>query len=191
MAESRPTGGYSAERVARFARLQLLRAQTGHSLKQEVADLIWSRKLLPVLTRADAAPSPFGTEAPVRGAGDLSMTYAVCPPGTGPTLHAHRRTFETFTVLQGRFRFFLGDEGDPRAETVDLDPFDVISVPPGLYRAFQNIGSGEGILQVLITGGIHDVDDIVFPASTAAKIAAIDADALDWFRKAGLEFLSE
>ncbi|MBP7337419.1 cupin domain-containing protein [Niveispirillum sp.] len=172
-------------RVARFAQLVEIETQRSHDLPQPVADMIWSRRLLPVITRDDDAPSPFGTVAPIRGAGDMSMTYAACPPGTGPSLHTHRRTFETFTVLSGRFEFTLGDNGE---SAVTLDPFDVLSVPPGIARAFRNVSEKEGLLQVVITGGQHDVNDIFFPARTAEEIAGHGAQYLAYFQSKGLSF---
>lgn len=180
-----PGGSCHGGRVARFGQLLEIEPQRGHDLPQDVADLIWSRRLLPVVTRDDDAPSPFGTIAPIRGAGDISITYAACPPGTGPSLHTHRRTFETFTVLTGRFEFTLGDNGE---SAVTLDPFDVLSVPPGIARAFRNVGTAEGLLQVIITGGQHDVNDITFPARTAKAIAGHGEQYLAYFQSKGLFF---
>lgn len=185
MTDADPGGCGPDGRIARFGQLTEIEPQRGHDLPQHVADLIWSRRLLPVVTRADEAPGPFGTRAPIKGAGDISITYAVCPAGTGPSLHTHRRTFETFTVLKGRFQFTLGDEGEG---TAVLDPFDVISVPPGIARAFRNVGTDEGLLQVIITGGQHDVDDIVFPARTARQIADHGEEYLTYFQSKGLYF---
>lgn len=176
------------KRIARFADLQIVDTQADHSLPQDVADLIWSRKLLPVITREDSSGGPFGSKAPIRGAGDVSVTYAVCPAGTGPTLHAHRKTYETFTVMRGRFELSVGPDGD---EKIELGPLDVISVPPGIHRAFRNISTEEGVLQVLITGGVHDQKDIFFPARTARKIAEKGAGYLDYFKKSGLLFESD
>ncbi|WP_158660153.1 cupin domain-containing protein [Niveispirillum cyanobacteriorum] len=179
-------GGPCADgRVARFEQLLEIEPQRGHGLPQPVADMIWSRRLLPVITRNDDAPSPFGNVAPIRGAGDMSITYAACPPGTGPSLHTHRRTFETFTVLSGRFEFTLGDNGD---SAVTLNPFDVLSVPPGVARAFRNVSDKEGLLQVIITGGQHDVNDIFFPARTAKEIASHGEQYLAYFQSKGLFF---
>jgi mannose-6-phosphate isomerase-like protein (cupin superfamily) len=183
-----PTPAEVQARVARFESLGVIQSQQGHELPQQVADLIWSRRLLPVLTRIAAVAGPFGTVAPIQGAGDMSITYAVCPPGTGPSLHSHRKTFETFTVLRGRFTVFLGDDG---SESVTLEPCDVISVPPGVCRGFRNTGEEEGVLQVIITGGIHDQNDIVFPASTAQEIAIHGAHHLEYFKEAGLVFEGE
>ncbi|MDA5194405.1 cupin domain-containing protein [Govanella unica] len=173
-------------RVARFETLDALQSQKNHTIPQDVADLIWSRRLLPVVARADDMPGPFGTMAPIKGAGDMTITYAACPPMTGPSLHAHHHTFETFTVLTGRFEFSFGDEGQ---DTLTLDKFDCISVLPGVYRAFRNISDEDGLLQVIITGGIHDQNDIIFPAHTARAIAAHGAQHLAYFKSTGLNFV--
>jgi mannose-6-phosphate isomerase-like protein (cupin superfamily) len=176
------------QRVARFGELDVLDAQKASPLPQEALDLIYSRKLMPVLTRASTAPNPFGTQAPIMGAGDIAITYASCPVGTGPTFHAHRRTYETFTVLSGRFVFALYKDGEEDVRSVELGAFDVISVLPGWYRAFRCVGPDDGLLQVIITGGEHDIDDIYFPASTAQALANIGSECLDHLRGQGLHF---
>lgn len=172
-------------RIARYSQLQVMPAQEGHDLPQHVADLIWSRKLMPVIALDDNATTPFGSRAPIHGAGGMTMTYAVCPAGTGPTLHKHHRTYETFTVVKGRFEFRWGDEGE---RTAELGLFDAISVPPGVNRAFRNIGADEGILQVVITGGVHDMNDIAFPRATANEIAEAGPQYLEYFKRFGLQF---
>lgn len=179
------TSGEIEARIARFKALDVIEAQKGHDLPQPVADLIWSRRLLPVIARADAVDGPFGTKAPIIGAGDMSITYAVCPPGTGPTLHAHRHTYETFTVMRGRFTFSVGDNAE---ESVTLEPCDTFSVPPGICRAFRNVSEEEGVLQVIITGGIHDRNDIVFPRKTADEITIHGPEHLEYFKSQGLIF---
>jgi len=55
-------------------------------------------------------------------------------------------------------------------------------------RAFRNIGEDEGILQVLITGGVHDMQDIDFAKQIAGRIDAISPEALDFFARAGFRF---
>ena len=113
------------------------------------------------------------------------MTMAVCPPGTGPSLHAHQQTYETFTVLKGRFEVTWNDEG---TERVELDLFDTISVPPGVCRAFKNIGDDEGILQVVITGGVHDMGDIDFSKVVAERLSAYGDDVVQLFEDRGMTF---
>ena len=132
--------------------------------------------------------TPINTGAPIVDAAGMTMTLAVCPPGQGPSLHAHHQTYETFTVLKGRFELTWNDDGSGR---VELDEFDTISVPPMVNRAFRNIGEEEGILQVLITGGTHDMTDIDMSPSTAVKLDAIQAGVKEKFAAKGLTFTAQ
>ena len=133
----------------------------------------------------DAADTPVNQGAPIQGAGGITMTHAKCPPGTGPSLHAHQQTYETFTVLRGRFEVTWNDDG---AHRVELDEFDTISVPPGVCRAFRNIGEDDGLLQVIISGGVHDMSDIDFPKGTATQLAAFGEDVVRQFEERGMTF---
>ena len=100
-------------------------------------------------------------------------------------MHAHRQTYETFTVLRGRFEVFWNDDGSERLE---LDEFDTISLPPGVCRGFRNISDEDGILQVVISGGVHDMNDIDFPKATAEQLAAFGDDVVAQFEARGMTF---
>lgn len=174
-----------ATRVARFGQLKPLPAQTNPDIPQAAADEIYARKLFSVIGLDGGAATPINSGAPIIGAGGMTMVIASCPPGQGPSLHAHRMTFETFTVLKGRFEISWNDKGE---NTLVLEQFDTISVPPEVARAFRNVGDSEGLLQVLITGGVHDMQDIAFAPAVAERIAAIKPQALEAFQKAGMKF---
>lgn len=64
----------------------------------------------------------------------------MCPPGNGPAWHTHDY-IEMFMPLSGRFRFYWGNDPDgadePEGEAV-LEPWDMISLPAGLWRGFEN-----------------------------------------------------
>ena len=174
-----------AGRVARFRDLKPLPAQTDPNIPQAAADQIYARKLYSVIGLEGGAATPINAGAPIVGAGGMTMVIAVCPPGQGPSLHAHRQTFETFTVLQGSFEVSWNDHGQDR---LVLEQFDTFCVPPEVARAFRNVGQGEGLLQVLISGGVHDMADIAFAPAVAERIAAIEPAALAAFEKAGMKF---
>ena len=55
-------------------------------------------------------------------------------------------------------------------------------------RGFRNISDEEGILQVLITGGIHDMQDIAFPPGVADELDSVQSGLADFFRSTGLAF---
>jgi quercetin dioxygenase-like cupin family protein len=171
------------KRIARFAKLEPLPIQQG-DIPLAARDVVYSRKLLSVIGLEDAH-TPINAGAPIKGAAGMTLTLAVCPPGQGPALHAHRQTYETFTVLQGRFEVSWNDDGSERAV---LERFDTVSFPPGVCRAFRNIGDGEGILQVIITGGVHDMTDIDFSEDAKRRIEAVGAGLSREFEKAGFSF---
>ena len=173
-----------APRIARFAALEPLPTQSDGSVPLAAKDLIYARTLLSVIG-LDGARTPINMNAPIKGAGGMTMVHALCPPGQGPELHSHKQTFETFTVLSGTFEIRWNDDGDERAV---LERFDTISVPPGVCRAFRNVGAEDGILQVIISGGVHDMQDIDFSAPIADKLAAVSPDALAYFENVGFTF---
>ena len=65
---------------------------------------------------------------------------------------------------------------------------DTVSFPPGVCRSFRNVGDGEGILQVIITGGVHDMTDIDFSENAKQQIEAVRPGLAAEFEKAGFTF---
>src|SRR5258706_2011839 len=123
------------KRIARYRGLKPLPIQQS-AIPLAARDVVYSRKLLSVIG-LEAAATPINVGAPIVGAAGMTMTLAVCPPGQGPGLHAHRQTYETFTVLKGRFEVTWNDDGSGRE---GLELFDTVSFPPGVCRAFRNVG---------------------------------------------------
>ena len=78
----------------------------------------------------------------------FNVTYVGADPGKGAALHAHG-TVEVFIPMSGRWAVFWGDEGE---NEVELDRFDVISVPVGVMRGFRNIGDGHAYLMAVLGG---------------------------------------
>jgi quercetin dioxygenase-like cupin family protein len=170
------------QRIARFTSLKPLPIQN-ESIPVAARDVVYSRKLLSVIGLETS--TPINAAAPIIGAAGMTMTLAVCPPGQGPGLHSHRQTYETFTVLKGRFEVRWNDDGSGRAV---LELYDTVSFPPGVCRAFRNIGDEEGILQVIITGGVHDMTDIDFSEKAKHEIEAVRPGLSAEFEKAGFTF---
>ena len=170
------------KRIARFRSLKPLPIQNP-SIPEKARDVVYSRKLLSVIGLETS--TPINAEAPITGAAGMTMTLALCPPGQGPGLHSHRQTYETFTVLKGRFEVRWNDDGSGRAV---LELYDTVSFPPGVCRAFRNIGDEEGILQVVITGGVHDMTDIDFSDRAKQEIEAVRPGLSAEFEKVGFTF---
>jgi len=185
MKSVRKTAEQMAPRIARFAELQPLEVQKTSPLTTEAMDVIYSRKLMSVIGLEGGVSTGINSGAPITGAGGITITLAACPPGTGPSLHAHVATYETFTVLQGKFEFQYNDDGSGRST---LEKFDTISLEPGVVRAFRNVSDEEGILQVIISGGIHDSNDIDFSPVVEEKLRSFGDEAVDYFADKGFTF---
>ncbi len=71
------------------------------------------------------------------------------PPKCRNSLHSHR-TAEVFFVLSGRWRFFWGRYGD--AGEVVLEEGDIINIPTGIFRGFENIGTDYGMIMAMLGG---------------------------------------
>ena len=71
------------------------------------------------------------------------------PPKCRNSLHSHR-TAEVFFVVSGRWRFFWGRWGD--AGEVILEEGDIINIPTGIFRGFENIGTDYGMIMAILGG---------------------------------------
>lgn len=71
------------------------------------------------------------------------------PPQCRNSLHIHT-TAEVFFVLKGRWRFFWGRWGT--AGEVTLEEGDIINIPTGIFRGFENIGSEYGMIMAILGG---------------------------------------
>jgi quercetin dioxygenase-like cupin family protein len=71
------------------------------------------------------------------------------PPRCRNSLHSHR-TAEVFFVLKGRWRFFWGRWGT--AGEVMLEEGDIINIPTGIFRGFENIGTDYGMIMAILGG---------------------------------------
>ena len=71
------------------------------------------------------------------------------PPYCRNSLHSHR-TAEVFFVLRGRWRFFWGRRGD--SGEVMLEEGDIINIPTGIFRGFENVGMDYGMIMAVLGG---------------------------------------
>ena len=71
------------------------------------------------------------------------------PPYCRNSLHMHS-TAEVFFVLKGKWTFFWGRWGD--AGQVTLEEGDIINIPTGIFRGFENIGSDYGMIMAFLGG---------------------------------------
>jgi len=71
------------------------------------------------------------------------------PPKCTNSLHIHR-TAEVFFILSGRWRFFWGNNG--KDGEVILEAGDVINIPTGIFRGFENIGTEYSMVMAVLGG---------------------------------------
>jgi quercetin dioxygenase-like cupin family protein len=97
------------------------------------------------------------------------------PPGNGPGWHTHTYV-ELFVPLTGTWRFVYGNNpDDPNDDVTEvlLEPWDVISFPPGLWRRFENASDANAIGFAVLDP--HDAfleKDPIWPAWMVEQAAA-------------------
>ena len=102
----------------------------------------------------------------------IGMVWA--PPGCGPAWHTHDYV-ESFFMLTGPWTFYWGNEDDPdrvEGEFV-LKAWDMISLPPGMYRSFEYTGDEIGwIYAVLEAHEVFEGKDPYWSPQIEAEAAA-------------------
>jgi mannose-6-phosphate isomerase-like protein (cupin superfamily) len=104
--------------------------------------------------------------APLAAEG-FHMNLVHCEPGKSAPLHNHL-TQEVFVALTGRWEVFWGPEGE---RSLVLEPWDTVSIPPGVSRGFRNVGSEPAWLLGMASGA--DPGMINWPAPVRAAAAAV------------------
>ncbi len=132
------------EMLARTARFEGLRPSKQAFLDTRIPG--HERDIFNVIGRGvteDASHTPAITAAE-----GFNVTYVGADPGNGAALHSHP-TVEVFIPMSGRWAVFWGDDGE---NEIELDQWDVVSVPVGVMRGFRNIGDSHANLMALLGG---------------------------------------
>ena len=79
----------------------------------------------------------------------FSLGAIEAEPGNGLLRHQYD-VKQVLVVGEGQWRITMGPEG----EVFDVGPEDTISVPKGVYRSIENIGSEKGVLYLASSGDI-------------------------------------
>jgi quercetin dioxygenase-like cupin family protein len=104
------------------------------------------------------------------------------PPGNGPGWHTHTYV-ELFMPLTGTWRFVYGedpDDPDGNVTEVLLEPWDIISFPPQLYRRFENASDHNAVgFAVLDPHEVFTARDPIWPEWMVRRAAeaGVQADA--------------
>jgi mannose-6-phosphate isomerase-like protein (cupin superfamily) len=175
-------------RVARFAQLKpqssSYDAEVG--IPKEVYEMMTARTLY-LLMSPEEQGGPMAQHPAVTTVDKMSVIIAECPPGDGPLLHAHQFTRETFMCLDGRFKIQWGDEGE---NELFLDRWDMVAVPEGVVRRFENVSDQTGHLLVWINGDSEEAfNDIDHPKVEADRLREkFGAETVEKLRGIGVSF---
>ncbi|MBX3636614.1 MAG: cupin domain-containing protein [Rubrivivax sp.] len=150
-----PTVAEMEARVARFARLQ------------PTADYVDAQ--IPGCERTTYRVLGTPPDAPLRAEG-FHLNLVHCAPGKSAPLHSHL-TQEVFVALTGSWEVFWGPEG---TRSLRLQPWDVISIPPGLSRGFRNVGSEAAWLMGMASGQDPGRINWPEPVRAAARMAGVE-----------------
>jgi len=100
---------------------------------------------------ADSAPRKVHNDTPYKAISrDTNGLYSLLkfntPPGGGPPLHCHANEDEGFYVVEGIYRFWVGD-----AAPVDVYPGAHVFGPRGIFHRFQNISDMPGEMLIIFS----------------------------------------
>lgn len=91
------------------------------------------------------------------------------PKGNGPAYHTHEY-IETFFILTGKWRFYWGNSADEIEGEIILVPWDMISLPPYMFRGFENLSEEESwIFSILEQHEVFDRPDPIWDPKVVKK----------------------
>lgn len=156
---------------SRIARFSERRVHPNHladaDIPQAALDLINPPLYLLLAHAAEGVPED--ARPAIAGAKGMSVSLADCPPGGKVPLHIHVRSREVFMCLKGAFKIRWNERGE---DETTLAPLDMIDVPIGVYREFQNVSDEPGLLLVIITDEREDEPgDIVIAPEERSRFA--------------------
>lgn len=100
-------------------------------------------------------------------------------PGNGPAFHTHDY-IESFVPLSGKWRFYWGESSDQIDGEEILEEWDLITLPPGLYRGLENVGEEEAwLFAVLEQHEVFEGKDPYWAPEVVKKAAEYGFDADD------------
>ncbi|RKD76342.1 hypothetical protein ATL39_0559 [Sinobaca qinghaiensis] len=100
-------------------------------------------------------------------------------PGNGPAFHTHDY-IETFVPLSGKWRFYWGEGPDQIDGEEIIGEWDLITLPPGLYRGLENVGEEEAwLFAVLEQHEVFEGKDPYWAPEVVRKAAEYGFDADD------------
>ena len=182
-----PTIQEMEKRTARFSRLEPTKKGFS-SIAAKAYETIAAKEVFLLLAPPDH-PRKAAKQA-VDGLPGAEMSIVRCPPQTGPGLHNHQETYETFLCLSGQFDVMWGENA---TYATRLEPFDMISFEPNVFRAFKNVSDKDAHLLVLIQGDPAKImaDIVYLPTTRDELVSKLGPDAEKGMNEIGITFGSD
>lgn len=111
------------------------------------------------------SPQELGGPAPISQPHNFHLSISTLSKGIRPTVHSHPYN-EVFMPLNARFRLLWGEHLE---ESIELQPFDVVSVPAGVFRTFENLEDQDGYMVAIFDHGGDPHTGIVVPQEVYEK----------------------
>jgi mannose-6-phosphate isomerase-like protein (cupin superfamily) len=169
--------------VARFKTLQPTKASFKESnvgVPGEAYELIAAHSVFSLLAPPNNKRN--AAKPAVVGPNGLEVVIAQCPPGQGPSLHAHGETHEIFICMSGRYEIIWGDHGE---HSVTLEPCDMCACPPGVF----NVSDVEDAKLLVLVQGEKTFADVKFDPSVGVEVKRRFGDKVwDNFQNIGITF---
>jgi uncharacterized RmlC-like cupin family protein len=119
------------------------------------------------------SPDETAGPAPISQPHNFHMAILTLNKGVRPATHAHPYN-EVFMPLDAPFTFFWGENCE---ESVVLNPLDVISVPAGVFRTFENMEDRPGRVMAIFDYAGDPHADIVVSEEMYEKYYRAAAEA--------------
>jgi quercetin dioxygenase-like cupin family protein len=146
------------QRVARFKDLKpmgdLVQSMSG--VPEDLRQATSSQTVYGLTSPTDTDENNFWDQGAVSaGTPNFGAVYVTAKPGQGVGFHIHRYSYENFIALKGTWR--ISWNTPDRQEHLDLEPFDMVSIPPGAVRRFECVGDTEGLLLAFAYAAEHSL----------------------------------
>lgn len=147
-------------RVARFDSLAPMvdLVSSMENMPKDMREAASSQTVYGLTSPTDSSENNFWDKGAVSaGTPNFGAVYVRAKPGQGVGSHIHRYSYENFIVMEGVWRIFWNSA--EKEEHLDLERYDMISVPPGAMRRFQCVGDREGLLLAFAYAERHSLAD--------------------------------
>jgi len=124
----------------------------------------FERKRYPVVGRSTEQSRPDKRVGEVEA---FNINFVSCCPKCGIAVHAHVSD-EAFVILTGRWLISFGESD---AKEIEVQPYDMVSVPPNVMHGVTNVSDSESFL--LAVQGTHCGSTIEWSPRLVERLRAL------------------